>query len=451
MREKVTEYISGNNMIVRGDTIWVALSGGADSSCLLHLMNELKDEIGFTLKAVHVNHQLRGVESDGDEEFCRRICAEEGIKIEVHHVDVTKMAKDEKMTIEQAGRKARYDIFNDMCDGKVATAHNMNDNAETVLMNMVRGTGTLGLCGIRPVYGKYIRPLLKTPRESIEKYCLDNGIDFIKDSSNDDTVFFRNAVRHKVLPLLNEISQKDVVPVLDRAADSIAIDNAFINEMAGSAFSDLVEMDNGVATIDNDGIGKLHPALSARVVRKAVEFVKGDLKDIESIHTNLVTDIIMENRTGAAVNLPGGLNSLVQFGKTLVFKDIPTEDYEYKLPIQGKIFIEEKNLYITVEICENHKKAEPEGNVHYFSDALCEGGFSVRNRRNGDIIKPWKGLGTVKLKKYFIDRKINRPARDMLLLIARGNSVAYIEGYDYGRDYMPTGVGRTVKVIFGRG
>jgi len=450
MKEAVKAYIINNGMIVRGDTIWVALSGGADSSCLLHLLNGLKAEIGFVLKAVHINHLLRGKESDRDEAFCRNICVENGIDIEVYSADVKKIAADEGLTIEQGGRRVRYNIFSKKCDGKVATAHNMNDNAETVLMNLMRGSGTVGLCGISPVKGKYIRPLIKTTRESIEKYCMENEIDYITDSSNDDTVFFRNAVRHKVIPLLNEITGKEVVPVLDRAADSIDIDNSFIETAADEAFNQLVKTNKTTATIDNKGILTLHPALSARVVRKAVEYAKGNLKDIESRHVSLLADIITENRTGGAVNLPDGVSALVQFGKTLVYRDIPTAEYEYKLPIPGKIFIKEKNLDIIVEICETHGKADPKGDVHYFSQAVCEQGLYVRNRRNGDIIKPWKGRGTAKLKKYFIDRKIERPARDSLLVIACGSSIAYIEGLDYGKEFIPADDDRIIKVTFER-
>ncbi len=450
MKETVKAYINNNGMIVRGDTIWVALSGGVDSSCLLHLLKELKSEIEFSLKAVHINHMLRGSESDSDEAFCRKICAQKEIEIEVFSAHIMQIAAEEGMTIEQAGRTARYRIFDEKCNGKVAIAHNMNDNAETVIMNLLRGTGTSGLCGISPISGKYIRPLIKTKREQIEQYCREKGIEFIKDSSNDDTVFFRNAVRHKVLPLLDEITGRNVVPVLDRAADSIDIDNRFINEEADKAFGRLVTTENTSAAIDNIGIKELNPALSSRVVRKAVGYVKGDLKDIEARHATLLAGIIAENRTGAAVNLPGGINALVQFGKTLVYKDSKVKDFEYKLPVPGKIFVKEKNMDITAKICENHGKADPKGNVHYFSLVLCKDGLLVRNRRNGDIIKPWKGRGTVKLKKYFIDRKIERPVRDSLMLLDCGGSIAYIEGLDYGKDFLPSENDKIVKVIFER-
>ena len=183
MKNFVKAYINDNGMIVRGDTIWVALSGGADSCSLLLLLNNIKTDINFILKAVHINHQLRGDESERDEKFCRTLCAENGIALSVYNADVKQIAKDKGMTIEQAGRSVRYNIFETKCPGKVAIAHNMNDNVETLLMNLIRGTGTTGMCGISHMTGKYIRPLIKISRESIENYCVDNGIKYVTDSS----------------------------------------------------------------------------------------------------------------------------------------------------------------------------------------------------------------------------------------------------------------------------
>ena len=157
MKNIVKTYIIDKGMIVRGDTIWVALSGGADSCSLLYLLNDIKTDLNFELKAVHINHQLRGAESDGDEKFCRTLCAEKEIELSVYYADVKRIASEKGMTIEQAGRSARYEIFEANCPGKVAVAHNMNDNAETLLMNLLRGTGTTGLSGISHMIGKYIR------------------------------------------------------------------------------------------------------------------------------------------------------------------------------------------------------------------------------------------------------------------------------------------------------
>ena len=450
MKEIVKAYINNNGMIVQGDTIWVALSGGADSCSLLYLLNDIKLDFKLILKAVHINHQLRGDESERDEKFCRKLCAQNGIELSVYYADVKQIASDKGMTIEQAGRSARYEIFEANCPGKVALAHNMNDNAETLLMNLLRGTGSAGMSGISHMVGKYIRPLIKISRTAIETYCTDNDIKYVTDSSNEDTVYFRNAVRHKILPLMNEITGKDVVPVLNRASESVGIDSDFIDKVADEAYTQYVTVKEGKTTIENSCILTLHQAILTRILRKAIESVKGNLTDIEARHIVLMINLLANNKTGEAVNLPSGVNALVQFGKTIIHNEIIKVDFEYLLPIPGKISIREKNLEITTEICNDFEKANPCGSVHYFSGKFCKDGFFVRNRRNGDIIKPWKGRGTTKLKKYFIDRKVERHLRDSLMLITCNDSVAYIEGMEYGKDFLPSNGEDVIKVVIER-
>lgn len=446
MRDKIKSYILNNGMIVRGDTVWVALSGGADSSCLLHILLQLSTELDITIKAVHVNHGLRGAMADTDEQFCKEICGNYGIELLGFHEDVKKIADDMGMTIEQAGRTVRYEIFEKHCPGKVALAHNMNDNAETLLMNLMRGSGTTGMSGISPVSRKYIRPLLKTQRADIEQYCADNNVRYVEDSSNIDTIYFRNAVRHELLPLMKDLAGKDIVPILDRASEIMALDNQFIVAAAEEVYKNIVSVEEDSAIINNKLLTDLHPALSARVLRKAIEAIKGNIANIETRHMILLLDMAKQNSTGSAVNLPDGVTALVQFGKTVVRNDAKKQNYEYLLPVPGKIFIKEKGVYVTSGLCKEVEKSSPAETVHYFSANSCKDGFTIRNRRNGDIIRPWKGRGTAKLKKYFIDRKIPRHIRDNLMLIACGENVAYVEGMEYGKDYMPIEGETAVKV-----
>lgn len=450
MKETIKSYIIENGMIAAGDTVWAAISGGADSVCLFHILKSLSPEIGFTLKAVHVNHLLRGDESDSDEIFCKNLCKENDVELSIYKADIKKTSSDKGMTLEQAGRSARYEIFEKKCPGRVALAHNMNDSAETILMNLLRGSGTTGLCGIKPVTGKYIRPLIETPRIEIESFCMRNKISYRTDSSNADTVFFRNAIRHKAIPLLNTITEKDIAPMLIRTAKAVSLDDDFINEAAKKAFLEHVKIDKERSIISNTGIINLHQSLAARVIRMAIEEIKGNLTDIESKHMKLLLNIMYENRTGSAVSLPDGINALVQFDKTIIYKDTEELNFEYKLPVPGKIFVKEKNLEISAEICKTHEIAGSNEGILYFSEECAKEGFFVRNRRNGDIIKPSKGCGTVKLKKYFIDRKIDRHARNQLMLIVCGDSVAYIEGMDYGKEFLPVAGKPTVKVILKR-
>ena len=450
MKDSVKSYIKHNGMIARGDTVWVALSGGADSCCLLHILNDMSDELGITLNEIHFNHELRGNESDSDEQFCRDVCSGYNIELEVYRKDIKKISSDKGMTIEQAGRSARYEIFEKRCTGKVAIAHNMNDNAETLLMNLIRGAGATGLSGISAVNGKYIRPLLKTTRADIEQYCRINNVKYITDKSNADTVYFRNAVRHDLLPVMNDIAGKDIVSILDRASEKMALDNNFINNKADEAYKKITSTEDGSVSIDNLAAINLHPALLSRVLRRSIEEIKGNLTDIESRHIALLTNMIKTNGTGSAVNLPDGVTATVQFGKTIIREDKESLIFEYFLPIPGKIFIKERGIHVTTRICKDAEETTPSGDVHYFSLNSCKDRFTVRNRRNGDIIRPWKGRGTAKLKKYFIDKKVVRHTRNSLMLIACNENIAYIEGMEYGKNFLPVAGESVVEVVIER-
>ncbi|MBN2558735.1 MAG: tRNA lysidine(34) synthetase TilS [Clostridia bacterium] len=451
MKDEIKEYIIEKDMISAGDAVWAAFSGGADSCCLLHILNRLGPEMGFELKAVHVNHMLRGEESGRDERFCIDFCNKIGVGLEVYREDVRKIAAEGRMTVEEAGRKVRYGIFEKRCPGKIALAHNQNDNAETVLMNLLRGSGTDGFSGISPVNGRYIRPLLAKSRREIEMYLEQNGIPNIEDSSNKDTDYFRNAVRLKLLPLMDDITGRDSAPVLARAAEMARMDSSYLSQAAEEAYSEIAVAKDKMVVLDNVLIMKLHPAIAARAARKAVESIKGDLKDIGMKNTETLMDIMRSNRTGDAADLPGGIRALVQFGRTIIYKPLEKEYFEYVLPVPGNIYIKERDITATAAFEKQQSAPDPRANSHYF----CFGGQSdpitVRNRRNGDIIKPWKGRGTAKLKKYFIDRKVSRPERDEKIIIACGSSVAYIEGMAYGREFMPVEGCDTVRISFERG
>ena len=195
MYSRFKENILNRGMVMPGDRVWVALSGGADSVCLLSLMKELDGEIELELKAIHVNHLLRGDDSDRDEEFCRDLCRKMNIPLEVYKADVKQYSIDNKTTLEEAGRSVRYGLFEKVCDGRVAIAHHMDDNAETVLMNLMRGTGTSGLTGISDIAGKYIRPLMIFRKREILDYCSAKSLPFREDSSNREIFDLDDAIQ----------------------------------------------------------------------------------------------------------------------------------------------------------------------------------------------------------------------------------------------------------------
>ncbi|MEW8956858.1 tRNA lysidine(34) synthetase TilS, partial [Clostridium sp.] len=218
---KVRDFVKENNMISKNDKVLVALSGGPDSICLIHILNELKDELGIEILAAHLNHCLRGEDANKDEEYVREFCKSLNIQCYVKRVDINRYAKERALSSEMAGREARYEFFNDLKEefniNKIAVAHNLNDQAETVLMRLMRGTGIEGLIGIRPVRDNiYIRPILSLNRHEIEAYCEDNKLLPRIDKTNLETIYSRNKVRLELIPYIEKNFNEDIINTLNR-------------------------------------------------------------------------------------------------------------------------------------------------------------------------------------------------------------------------------------------
>ena len=246
MKNRVIEAISRYDMLRAGDSVTVALSGGADSCALLYALYELRGELGITLSACHINHGLRGGESDSDERFARRLCEKLGIPAEVFRVDV-RAAQRKHESIEEAARRLRYGCFEQVCakyGSKLATAHTANDNAETVLMYMLRGTGTRGLAGIPAVRDDIIRPLIFCTREQTEAFCRERGIEYVTDSTNLEDNCTRNRIRHNVLPLLREFNPS-FLDAVSRMTSAVAADESFLTGYAEKCAEECAHPDGG--------------------------------------------------------------------------------------------------------------------------------------------------------------------------------------------------------------
>lgn len=273
MKNPVTEAIKKYDMLKAGDAVTVGLSGGADSCALVHVLFTLREELGISVSTCHINHNLRGAESDGDEAFVRKLCEELGIPLEVYNIDV-KGSLGKHESVEEAARRLRYECFDkarEKYSSKLATAHTANDNAETVLMNLIRGTGTKGLAGIPPVRGYFIRPLIFCSREQTEEYCRQNGIDYVTDSTNliDDCT--RNRIRHKVLPMLKKFNPS-VIEAITRMTAAVADDEAFIAEQSCKCAE---ECRKGIG-YDSRMLKELPPAVKFRII--AEELKKHDVE-----------------------------------------------------------------------------------------------------------------------------------------------------------------------------
>lgn len=231
LKNSVKNTIERYSMINKGDTVIAAVSGGADSVALLYVLYSLKNELGFSLAACHVNHNLRGEESDGDERFVRRMCRFLDIPLYVASIKVNDL-RQKHDSLEECARRLRYEFFDSISRGKlIATAHTASDNCETILINMVRGTALSGICGIPVKRDNIIRPLLYNTRGDIERYCTENSLDYVTDSTNLSDDYTRNKIRHKVVPLLREINPA-LFGAISKLSQSVSDDDRYLDKIA---------------------------------------------------------------------------------------------------------------------------------------------------------------------------------------------------------------------------
>lgn len=229
--EKISAACADYRMIERGNAVVAALSGGADSVSLLHALKQLSEQLGIEVSACHINHHIRGEESDRDMRFCEELCDTLHIPLVIREANVTELQQKHE-SLEECARRVRYDFFAEVSEGrKLATAHNSNDCAETVLLNMMRGTGLKGLCGVPPVRGNIIRPLIYCTRAEVEEYCSANGLSWVTDSTNLNVDYTRNKIRHIILPEMLKINGS-LFSTMNRMEHSLRSDSDFLEEMA---------------------------------------------------------------------------------------------------------------------------------------------------------------------------------------------------------------------------
>ena len=390
MLNEIRRAIRRHGMVLPGDTVICEVSGGADSVALLCAMVKLRESLQIRLEAAHVNHHLRGEESQRDEQFVRQLCSKWQIPLHVAQVQVGPGEKG----LEAAAREARYAFFYSL-SGKIATAHTAEDNAETVLMRLTRGTGLQGLCGIPPVNGNVIRPMLTVTRDQVLSFLREQGTDFVHDSSNDSNAFFRNRIRHRVLPLLEKENPRFSLGVSDMA-EYLRQDRDYLQQEA--------EKHRDAAVSE---LRQLHPAIRNRVLE--MQLTAWGMTDIGSVHIKMMNSLVDSENPSARVSFPGGLVAARAYDKLVRLEDT-TSFSPVVLPNPGSVRIPEQKLLVT---------CTPSDTMVSAPDAFTvkpQGAILLRPRREGDSIR--LGGGTKTVKKTFIDKKIPAAQRERLPVAA---------------------------------
>ena len=419
---KLNLYIKENGLLKKGDRVLVALSGGSDSVCLLKALCNLQKEFDISLVAAHVNHMIRGDEADRDEEFVKNLCRQSDIELEVLKKDVPYIARAEKKSLELAAREVRYAFFENLCNiksiDKIATAHNKNDNAETIVMNFMRGSGLTGLGGIDCTRGNIIRPLLCMDKEEILSYLSENNSEYITDSTNLVCDYTRNRVRLEMIEYIKEHFNPNFINTIANSADIIREEDEYLDIEAEKLKSEYIKIQNGQVFVEFEKLKGLHRALRWRIIRKAVAIALGGISDIGFDAVKRI-----DNLKNGKTDVGFGMQAHLSYGR-LCFETDRFEEYEYEISCPGKVVIAECGGEIECSIIKKEEIKKEKNCVYFDYDKLNE--LKIRNRRDGDIIKT--DAGRKKLKKLFTDEKIPVFVRNRMPLIVSGENVLWVCG-----------------------
>lgn len=424
-------------MINEGDNIIVALSGGPDSVCLLNVLNELKEELKISLYSAHVNHCLRGEEANLDAEYARELSEALSIPFFIKKVNIHKICEDTGMSCESAGRKVRYDFFDEVakCTGanKIAIAHNYNDQAETILMRIMRGAGLEGLVGIKAVRdNKYIRPIIDINRKDIEAYCEARNLKPRIDETNLENIYSRNKVRLELIPYIEKNFNSDIISTLNRTSAVIKVENDFLQKVSLENYKKYCD-NNGKTVIIKRDMFKEHEAIVNRVLRLALKQVVGDLNNFESVHISEIANI-QRLSTGKKVILPRAVVAENVYGDICMHIVDENSNFniegEYNLSINDKTYIEEIDSYVEITMVnkKDSKKSSNKYEKYLAIDGREHSNIIFRHIKEGDTFVPLGMKGSKKLNRFFIDNKIPRDERNNKLLLCIDDEIAWIFG-----------------------
>ncbi|KNF07820.1 tRNA(Ile)-lysidine synthase TilS [Gottschalkia purinilytica] len=456
MKHIVKNTIIQYNLIEKDDNIIIGVSGGHDSMTLLYVLMDLSSSINFKIHVAHVNHGVRGEDADEDEKYVKKVCSDFNIPFYSKKVNMDEYAKKYKLTKEEAGREIRYSFFREILNrfkkGKIAVAHNKNDQAETLIMRFIRGTGIDGLRGMEYKNGDIIRPLLDVGREEIEKYCEENNIEPRIDRTNFETIYGRNKVRLELIPYIVENFNLGIIDTLSRTSKIMKNDSDFLISYTKKCYEDIVIMEDELSIhINNEKFLKLHNAIRNRVLRYSLEKINGNLQGIEEKHIKDIIKLANSKTTGKLINISNNIIVRKNYNNLIVEKNAIREriSYNYKVGINTVTLIEELDAKIEAKILPVSLIDLNFSNrfIKYFDYDKLSDNIYIRNRKNGDRFTPMGMNGSKKLKDFFIDEKIPKEYRDIIPIIEHDGDIMWIVGYRISEKYKITSNTKNVLVL----
>ena len=422
------------DMLPRGETVLCAVSGGADSMCLLHLLSALAEEGGFRVEAAHYHHGMRGAAADADAAFVADWCRARDIPCAVERGDVYGEAARLGLGVEETGRRLRYDFLRRTARargcGRIATAHNADDNLETLLLRLARGAGLHGLAGIPPRRGEIVRPLLTTSRADIVAYLEEHHVPHVEDATNADEYYARNRIRRQVVPVLRQLNPR----LTESAAETMGYlraDDDYLNAQAAAACRNARWAEDDLV-IEARHIAGLPAAIAPRAVRRLLEMMgDGGAVNCSAAHLKAVVNLARGEDPSAVVFLPGGrLAQRVYRELLLTTRRAPPPPFApVPLSLEGETRAGDWRVLCRPETCP------PEGapGTLYLAREALEPPLVLRPRQTGDEISLPRRGGAKSLKKLFIDEKVPRRERERIPVLADGRGVAAVAGFGADR------------------
>jgi tRNA(Ile)-lysidine synthase len=434
MIEKIKQTIIKYGLLKQNDRVVVGLSSGPDSTALLASLVQVAPSMDIKLIVAHFNHGLRGREADQDELSAGRLAKKLGLSFFSRKMNNTEVPQG--LSPEDFYRRERYQFFDEVARsnraGKIALGHNLQDQAETVLLHLLRGSGLDGLKGISPLRdGKYIRPLLEVTRQEIIAYLNQAGISYRQDSSNESKLHLRNKIRLELLPYLKKEFNPKIDEALAQMAEILCNENIFIKECVNKALeSTCVKKQKDKILLNIKYINMLPLAIQRRLLKELLEDFSLQRNGITFLHINSIGKLLQNPESGKKICLPCGIEARREYENLILerrMENTKNIEYSHQIEIPGTIYLAERNLTVRLQVVEKNKIDFNVKNKDYLDLDKIRLPLVLRNRREGDWFQPLGMAGRQKLKSLFIDHKITQQKRNEIMLLVDQQAVIWIE------------------------